>query len=150
MPQCYSENLSSVITRSHWTLLTVSTRQFSWGLQKPLRDFFDHELCRASRGCALGPNWGLSTGVPWHPPRRLGKWCQLIQQCQLAAERRVFGDNSSVEFGKICCRKTVPWWCSLQTLQPYWDTVLTSNVSKCCLQFSETEDPPRKSRADRH
>jgi len=37
--QCYSEDVSSVITRSHWTLLTVSTGQFSWGLQKPLRDF---------------------------------------------------------------------------------------------------------------
>jgi len=29
VPQCYFEDLSSVITRSHWTLLMVSTGQFS-------------------------------------------------------------------------------------------------------------------------
>jgi len=62
--QCYSEDLSLVITHSHWTLLMVSTGQLSRGLQKPLRDFFDHEVCR---GCALGPNWGLSAGVPCAP-----------------------------------------------------------------------------------
>jgi len=59
--QWYSEDLSSVITRSHWTLLMLSTGQLSWGLQKHVGDFFDHEVCR---GCALGPNWGLSTDVP--------------------------------------------------------------------------------------
>jgi len=64
VPQCCCEDLSSVITRFHWTLLTVSTRQFSWGLQKPLGDLFDHEACR---GCALGPHWGLSAGVPCAP-----------------------------------------------------------------------------------
>ena len=33
-PKNRGEDLSSVITRSHWTLLTVSTGQFSWRLQK--------------------------------------------------------------------------------------------------------------------
>jgi len=60
VPQCYSEDLSSMITHSHWTLLMVSIGQFSWGLQKPLWDFFDHEVCR---GCALGPNWGVSASL---------------------------------------------------------------------------------------
>jgi len=30
------------------------------------------------------------------------KYCQLIEQCLLAAEFRVFGDNTAVEFHKLC------------------------------------------------
>jgi len=45
-------------------MLSQDTLNGIWGLQKPLRDFFDREVYQ---GCTLGPNWGLSAGVPCAP-----------------------------------------------------------------------------------
>jgi len=81
------------ITRFHWTLLTVSTGRFSWGLQKPL-DFFDHEVCQ---GCALGPDWDLSTGVPCAPKWLLFSSTLLICPCYKSNSQSLFTMTTSLE-----------------------------------------------------
>jgi len=133
--QCHNATLEiypwwMVITRSHWTLLTVSTRQFSWGLQKPLRDFFDHEVCW---GCALGPNWGLSAGVPWHPPRRQGKVIPRISfiRPRQSSLRWIQCTNYVKEPQNSCCVVFAP---SPSTAKTLISTVM--NYCVYCMKYS--------------